>query len=166
MPLEFAVVRCWLRTMNLPREKRDKPTREAWKAGIMAKAKSGSTEASKAGDGGQKLGCRLGADEANLLGSLEYLLGGSAGAIVVQGLIALCDTLPKSQQEAIATMMRARNSSLAKLKRSCGHVVTESPVEEPDQGRAGGLLPDDRLAAFSRIHQRATSPVDAALESL
>lgn len=128
----------------------------------MASKKSGSTEATKAGEGGQKLGCRLSADEANLLGSLEYLLGGNAGAIVVQGLLALTDSLPKSQQDTISTMMRARNSSLARLKRSCGHVSVDIEQEQA----AGQGISEQTINRISQIHSRASLPVDYAINSL
>ena len=73
---------------------------------------------------GQKLGCQLSPDASALLGALEYTLHCGSGAIVTRGIVALIDTLPRSQSDGIVAMMRLRGASLSRLKRSISVVET------------------------------------------
>lgn len=80
---------------------------------------------------GQKLGCQLSPDASALLGALEYTLHCGSGAIVTRGIVALIDTLPRSQADGIVAMMRLRGASLSRLKRSiqAAENVAETVVE-------------------------------------
>jgi hypothetical protein len=80
---------------------------------------------------GQKLGCQLSPDAAALLGALEYTLHCGSGQIVTRSIVALIDTLPRSQADGIVAMMRLRGASLSRLKRSIQAVenVAETVVE-------------------------------------
>ena len=82
----------------------------------MAKKLRG--EDSKISPAGQKLGCQLSPDASALLGALEYTLHCGSGAIVTRAIVALIDTLPRSQADGIVAMMRLRGASLSRLKRS------------------------------------------------
>ncbi len=82
----------------------------------MAKKRSG--EETKISNAGQKLGCNLSPDASALLGALEYTIDGGSGPIVTRGLVALVETLPRSQIDGITAMMRLRGASLSRLKRS------------------------------------------------
>ena len=95
----------------------------------MAKKRSG--EETKILHVGQKLGCQLSPDAAALLGALEYTLHCGSGAIVTRSIVALIDTLPRSQADGIVAMMRLRGASLSRLKRSIQAVenVAETVVE-------------------------------------
>jgi hypothetical protein len=80
---------------------------------------------------GQKLGCQLSPDASALLGALEYTLHCGSGVIVTRSIVALIDTLPRSQADGIVAMMRLRGASLSRLKRSIQAVenVAETVVE-------------------------------------
>lgn len=82
----------------------------------MAKKLRG--EETKISPVGQKLGCQLSPDASALLGALEYTIGGGSGVIVTRSIVALIDTLPRSQADGIVAMMRLRGASLSRLKRS------------------------------------------------
>ena len=84
---------------------------------------------------GQKLGCQLSPDAAALLGALEYTIGGGSGAIVTRSIVAMIDTLPRSQSDGIVAMMRLRGASLSRLKRSIQ--VVEIVAETVDDSGAG-----------------------------
>ena len=90
----------------------------------MATMKKRSGEEPKQLPVGQKLGCQLSPDASALLGALEYTLGCASGAIVTRGIVALIDTLPRSQADGIVAMMRLRGASLSRLKRSISVVET------------------------------------------
>jgi hypothetical protein len=81
-------------------------------------AKKRSGEETKISNAGQKLGCNLSPDASALLGALEYTIDGGSGPIVTRGLVALVETLPRSQIDGITAMMRLRGASLSRLKRS------------------------------------------------
>ena len=80
---------------------------------------------------GQKLGCQLSPDAAALLGALEYTIGGGSGAIITRSIVAMIDTLPRSQADRIVAMMRLRGASLSRLKRSIQavEIVAETVAE-------------------------------------
>ena len=84
---------------------------------------------------GQKLGCQLSPDASALLGALEYTIGGGSGVIVTRSIVALIDTLPRSQADGIVAMMRLRGASLSRLKRSIQAV--ENVAETVVDGGAG-----------------------------
>jgi hypothetical protein len=84
---------------------------------------------------GQKLGCQLSPDAAALLGALEYTLHCGSGQIVTRSIVALIETLPRSQIDGITAMMRIRGASLSRLKRSIQAV--ENVVETVADGGAG-----------------------------
>jgi hypothetical protein len=84
---------------------------------------------------GQKLGCQLSPDASALLGALEYTLHCGSGQIVTRSIVALIDTLPRSQSDGIVAMMRLRGASLSRLKRSIQ--VVENVVETVVDGGAG-----------------------------
>ena len=73
---------------------------------------------------GQKLGCQLSPDASALLGALEYTLHCGSGAIVTRAIVALIETLPRSQADGVVAMMRLRGASLSRLKRSISVVET------------------------------------------
>lgn len=98
-------------------------------------AKKRSNEDAKVSLVGQKLGCNLSPDASALLGALEYTIDGGSGPIVTRGLVALIDTLPRSQIDGITAMMRLRGASLSRLKRSIQ--VVENVVETVVDGGAG-----------------------------
>jgi hypothetical protein len=99
----------------------------------MAKKRSG--EETKILHAGQKLGCNLSPDASALLGALEYTIHGGSGLIVTRGIVALVDTLPRSQIDGITAMMRLRGASLSRLKRSIQAV--ENVVETVAESGAG-----------------------------
>ena len=99
----------------------------------MAKKRSG--EETKISNVGQKLGCNLSPDASALLGALEYTIDGGSGLIVTRGIVALVDSLPRSQVEGITAMMRLRGASLSRLKRSIQAV--EIAAETVADGGAG-----------------------------
>jgi len=94
-------------------------------------AKKLHREDSKQLTAGQKLGCQLSPDASALLGALEYTLSCGSGQIVTRSIVALIDTLPRSQADGIVAMMRLRGASLSRLKRSIQAVenVAETVVE-------------------------------------
>ena len=98
-------------------------------------AKKLHREDSKNLPAGQKLGCQLSPDASALLGALEYTLHCGSGAIVTRAIVALIDTLPRSQADGIVAMMRLRGASLSRLKRSIQAV--ENVAETVVDGAAG-----------------------------
>jgi len=102
-------------------------------------AKKLHREDSKISPAGQKLGCQLSPDASALLGALEYTIGGGSGAIVTRSIVALIDTLPRSQADGIVAMMRLRGASLSRLKRSIQAV--ENVAETMVDGGAGEGVP-------------------------
>ena len=102
----------------------------------MAKKRSG--EDAKISPVGQKLGCNLSPDASALLGALEYTIAGGSGLIVTRGIVALVDTLPRSQVDGITAMMRLRGASLSRLKRSIQAVeIVAETVAESGAGEGG-----------------------------
>jgi hypothetical protein len=139
----------------------------------MAKSKNGSVEATKSGSDGQKLGCRLSSDASAILGALEYTLRSGTGDVVVRALVALADSLPRKQVEAIEAMVRIHGASLARLRRSCGASVAESVPEQPGQGGAGvvdssGVVPAlmARTTSITAMFNRTHAPIDEALHEV
>lgn len=130
---------------------------------VMAKKQSNSSTQQRSDAETARLGCTFDVQTLELINAAALMRSCSTAEVLAEAIWSLVGTMEPRQREAVLGVVRAKHG---RLKRSCGHTVSESPAEEPEQGRAGGLLSDDRLQVFSRIHQRATSPVDAALESL
>lgn len=133
----------------------------------MAKPKNGRTEESKIGGTGQKLGCHLSHDASSLLGGLEFLIGGSAGNIVERALVALADTLPRTQYDTLTTMLRSKQANLGRLRKSCGHsgAKNEEIEEATEESRAadGALSRTNRITSISN---RLTNAIDESIASL
>jgi hypothetical protein len=133
----------------------------------MAKPKNGRTEESKIGGTGQKLGCHLSHDASSLLGGLEFLIGGSAGNIVERALVALADTLPRTQYDTLTTMLRSKQANLGRLRKSCGHsgAKTEEIEEATEESRAvdGALSRTNRITSISN---RLNNAIDESIASL
>jgi hypothetical protein len=130
----------------------------------MAKPKNGRTEESKIGGTGQKLGCHLSHDASSLLGGLEFLIGGSAGNIVERALVALADTLPRTQYDTLTTMLRSKQANLGRLRKSCGHsgAKTEEIEESTEESRGldGAISRTNRI---TNIQSRFVNAVDEAV---
>lgn len=137
----------------------------------MAKPKNGRTEEPKSGSTGQKLGCHLSADASALLGALEYLIGGSAGNVVERALVALADTLPRTQADTLTTMLRSKQANLGRLRKSCGHssAKNDAPdqnLEEVEESRGvvDGLT--ERTNTVNRMANKFTAAADLVIDSL
>ncbi len=133
----------------------------------MAKPKNGRTEESKIGGTGQKLGCHLSHDASSLLGGLEFLIGGSAGNIVERALVALADTLPRTQYDTLTTMLRSKQANLGKLRKSCGH--SGAKTEEIEEATTEREVADGAISRTNRItsiSNRLTNAIDESIASL
>lgn len=140
----------------------------------MAKQKNGRTEEPK--NSGtvqkQKLGCLLTSDSANLLEGLGFLLGGSTGNVVERALVALADTLSKSQLETLTTMLRSKQTNLGKIRKSCGHtgVKNDGSDQNLEEVMSGGEgvgddLLSSRMSRISTVARRTNLEVDEALDA-
>lgn len=137
----------------------------------MAKSKNGRTEEPKTTGTGQKLGCHLSSDASALLGALEYLIGGSAGNIVERALVALADTLPRSQSDTLTTMLRSKQANLGKLRKSCGHSSAKNDASDQNLEEVhervevvDGLT--ERTKTVNRMADRFANAADVAIDSL
>ena len=133
----------------------------------MAKPKNGRTEESKIGGTGQKLGCHLSHDASSLLGGLEFLIGGSAGNIVERALVALADTLPRTQYDTLTTMLRSKQANLGRLRKSCGH--SGAKTEEIEEATTEREVADGAISRTNRItsiSNRLTNAIDESIASL
>ena len=116
--------------------------------------------------GGTRLGARLDNDTTALLELLAFATGLTPGQLVPTALLTFFDTLPKNQRDTIQRAMGLRNGSISRLRKSCGHnSVKSDDSEELDTG-AGERQSENlsnRISTISRIHSRATTPLDKAI---
>ena len=134
--------------------------------------------ASKKTDGGVRLGARLDIDTAALMELLAFATNENSGRVVSMALLALLDSLPKTQRETISRAMPLRQASLSRLRKLCGPSATETHDSTPELSAGQGSLepvpevqitpsrvnPLNRMSAIKSIASKSTgAPIDQAL---
>lgn len=130
----------------------------------MAVKRSDSATAKRSDGQTVKTSLQLPAVTAAQLAGLVAATGLQHSAIVAAAIENYVSRLGNDKRAVVQAVITARLGKSA-ASSDLDAVIEPQPA---GQGRGGDrdILPADRLAAFSRIHAKATSPIDAALESL
>ena len=84
----------------------------------------------------------------------DFILG------LIQGHLA---SMPRSEAEAIRSLVKISTGKSLRLERSSGHTTAELAPEHPGQGTGDGLV--ERAESINRIRANALEkPVDSAIE--
>ena len=95
------------------------------------------------------------------------MIGGSAGNIVERALVALADTLPRTQYDTLTTMLRSKQANLGRLRKSCGH--SGAKTEEIEEATTEREVADGAISRTNRItsiSNRLTNAIDESIASL